>query len=147
MTEVNRRARRGRRLALVGAIVLLVACLLPWYTFAGALPADPRHAWDGSGILALVAGLATLALLARNPARGVPRPPADPWIAYPLLAAVAVLAVAIWPFAFVDAPRGLLPDRAPGYLAGIVGAALLAAAAIGTPRRGSPPLTRDTANR
>ena len=48
----------GRRLAFLGAIVLLVGCLLPWYTVGGegGLPATVYRAFDGPGIAVVRGG-------------------------------------------------------------------------------------------
>ena len=62
----------GRRLALIGAIVLVVGCLLPWYTVGGngGLPELAMRAFDGTGIALFLAALATLALIALPYAAG-----------------------------------------------------------------------------
>jgi hypothetical protein len=62
----------GRRLAMIGAIVLIVGCLLPWYTVGGdgGLPQLTMRAFDGTGIASFLAALATLALIALPYAAG-----------------------------------------------------------------------------
>ncbi len=120
---------RGRRLAAAAAVVILVASVLPWYTFVGDLPMFPFRAFDGSGFLAFIAALATLALVALPYA--VPDRPvtADRWLAYAILAGVALLGVLLWPVGFLDQPAGLLPDRAVGFWLAAAGAAALVWAA------------------
>ena len=56
---------RGRQLAALAAIVIVVACLLPWWGVGGGdgLPALSGNAFEGSGILVFFAALAVIALL------------------------------------------------------------------------------------
>ena len=66
----------GRRLALLGAIVVIVGCLLPWYTVGGdgSLPPEVYRAFTyPQGLVVFLAGLGTLALVALPYAMG-PRP-------------------------------------------------------------------------
>ena len=66
----------GRRLALLGAIVVIVGCLLPWYTVGGdgGLPPEVYRAFTyPQGLVVFLAGLGTLALVALPYAMG-PRP-------------------------------------------------------------------------
>nr|MBA2255245.1 hypothetical protein [Chloroflexota bacterium] len=64
---MNRRVLgRGRALAAIGAIMTLVACVLPWYTTGGhplGLPATSVNAFDGPGILVFIAAIAIVALI------------------------------------------------------------------------------------
>ena len=120
---VRRSARvRGRRLAIVAAVLVLVGCLLPWYTWAGDLPLIAFRAFDGSGILTFIAALATLALVALPHALTDRAVSADRWLAYAIVAGLAALGVLLWPFGFLDQPAGLLPDRALGFWLSVVGA-------------------------
>jgi hypothetical protein len=80
----------GRTLAAVGAVVILVGCVLPWWQLAtpGGLPPLQGNGLEGSGILALLTGVATLLLVVLPYAVG-DRPTAiDRWEAYALLAIV-----------------------------------------------------------
>ena len=135
MTAGNRTSSRERTLAIVAAAIMLVSCLLPWYTFAGDLPASSFRAWDGSGILVFIAAVATLAVL------GFPAPgPRDRWeaqrpIVLGLLALIAILGVLLWPLGFLDRPSGLLPDRAPGLWVAAAGAVVMVLAAREAVRR------------
>lgn len=120
---------RGRTLVVLAAVVMLVGCVLPWFTFAGDLPVTPYRAFDGSGILVFVAALAALALVALPYAAGDRPVAADRGLAYLLVALVALVGVVIWPIDLVgDYAAGLLPDRAPGWWIALGGLALFARA-------------------
>lgn len=56
---------RGRRLAAIAALIMLVGCVLPWWQFGGGgeLPLRSGNAFEGSGILVFFSALATLALV------------------------------------------------------------------------------------
>ena len=72
MTMHRRPLGRARRLAGIAAIVILVACFLPWFgtsTDAG-LPPLSGNAFAGSGVLVFFVGLAVIALLALPYAAG-----------------------------------------------------------------------------
>jgi hypothetical protein len=123
---------RGRLLALVGATIMLVACLLPWFAIGGDgdLPTLEQRAFDGSGILVFLAALLIIALVALPYATG-DRPVAiDAWPIYLLLLAVAVVGLVLWPFLGdrLEFPSGMLPTVAPGYWLAIVGVLVYARA-------------------
>ncbi|HEU4672957.1 MAG TPA: hypothetical protein VFS32_08670 [Candidatus Limnocylindrales bacterium] len=124
---------RGRLLASLGAIVILVGSALPWYSTgggAGELPARTLHAFDGSGFLSFVAALGLLALVAL-PYAAVDRPVAvDRWLSFALLALLAFVGVLLWPVNLLgDLAAGLLPDRAYGYWIAVVGVLMVCRAA------------------
>jgi len=125
----RRELGRGRIVAALGAIVILVGCvpLLAWYRLGGeqGLPPITYSAFDGTGLLTFLAALATLALVTLPYASD--RPVAiDRAIAYALLALLAFAGIALWlPQVFADL-SGLLPDRAPGWWVALVGAIVLA---------------------
>jgi len=56
---------RGRQLAALAAIVIVIACILPWWGVGGGdgLPALGGNAFQGSGILVFFVALAVIALL------------------------------------------------------------------------------------
>ena len=132
-----------RRLAALAAVVMLVGCLLPWFAWSGDLPSVPRAGWEGSGALVALAAVAVLALLAlpwatrdtpaAATADGDPRRSASvldgplPWI---FLVGLAIVGLVVWPTSWLDAPEGLLPQRAPGLYVAIVGTVLLAVATL-----------------
>lgn len=123
---------RGRTLGIVGAIVMLVGCVLPWYAVGGGsdLPMRQLNAFSGSGILVFIAALATLAVVALPYAAG-DRPVAiDRWPAYVLFAVAAWVGIVYWALSLVgDTAAGLFPDRAPGLLIAVVGTVALSRAA------------------
>ena len=124
---------RGRILAIAGAVVLLVGAFLPWYTLGGTgeLPGVVFHGFrDGSGILAFLAALGTLALVTLPYAAGERPVGVDRGLGYALLAALAFAGVLLWIPTVLDAPEGLLPDRALGYWVTIGGAVILGRAAF-----------------
>jgi hypothetical protein len=128
--RAGRLTGRGRALAALGAAVMLVACLLPWYRLVSDLPTVELHAFDGPGILAFIGAVATLALLAFRWARvGTDAPAIDRPIAFALFAGVALLGVVLWSLGLLDEPRALLPDRAPGLWLALVAAIILVVAA------------------
>jgi hypothetical protein len=121
----------GRRLALLGAIVVVIGSLLPWYALGGdgGLPPQVFRAFDGTGILAFLAGLATLALIALPYAAGERPLAVDRGLAFGMLAVLALLGLVLWIPNVLEAPQGLLPDRAYGFWISVVGAIILARAA------------------
>jgi hypothetical protein len=123
---------RGRTLAIVSALVMLVGCVLPWYSVGGGvdLPTRQFTAFGGSGILVFLAALATIALVALPYAAGDQPVGADRWLAYLLFAVAAWVGLVIWPLDLVGTfAQGLLPDRAPGFWVALIGAIALTRAA------------------
>jgi hypothetical protein len=124
---------RGRQLAAVSAVVLLVGSVLPWWTVGGAdgLPPISGNAFEASGILVFLAALATLALVTLPFASE--RPIAlDRWPAYLAVLGLAVLGYLLRVGGLiVEGPlASLRPDRAPGLYVVAVGLAGLARAAF-----------------
>ena len=125
----------GRRLAVIGAIVTIVGCLLPWYVWGNGsdgLPTIVVRAFDSTGIISLVAAIATLALITLPYA--TERPVAiDRGIFFWILAIAAILGVGLMPVTtpgVLGAPEGLLPNVAYGWWITVVGAIMLARAAF-----------------
>ncbi len=103
-------------LAAVAALIVLIGCLLPWYATGGGsdLPLRELRAFDGSGILSFLAGLATLALVTLPYAAGDHPVSIDRPLAYTFVVVVALLGIVLWVPSVIDGPvGGLLPDRAP----------------------------------
>jgi hypothetical protein len=121
----------GRRLAFIGAFVLLVGCLLPWYTVGGdgGLAPVVYRSFDGSGIASFLAALATIALIALPYAAGDRPLGIDRGLSFGLLALVALAGVLLWVPGVLEAPEGLLPDRAYGFWIAAVGSLLMVRAA------------------
>ena len=86
---------RARILASIAAAVVIVGCLLPWWTTGGrdALPAMSGNAFEGSGIVVFVVAVATLALVTLPYAMGDKPTSVDGWFSYLLLVIVAWLAL------------------------------------------------------
>jgi hypothetical protein len=122
---------RGRWMATASAVVLLIGCVLPWFTAGGRvgdLGAITGNAFDGSGILVFLVALATLALVTLPYAAGDRPVGMDRWPPYLILLVVGVIGVL---FRAVDLwNRGVLglPDRSPGLWLVGVGLLLLARA-------------------
>jgi len=116
---------------LIGAIVLLVGCLLPWYTVGGDGGLTPvvYRAFDGSGIASFLAALATIALVALPYAAGERPMAVDRGLAFLLLALLALAGVILWVPGLLEAPEGFLPDRAYGYWIAVVGTVMMLRAA------------------
>jgi hypothetical protein len=124
----------GRRLALLGAIVVVIGSILPWYGLGGEegqLTAFTLTGFDGSGILAFFAGLGTLALIALPYASGERPVAIDRGLAFGVLAVIALVGVVLWiPLnGILEAPEGLLPNRAYGFWITALGTIMLARAA------------------
>jgi hypothetical protein len=125
MTLHRRPLGRGRFVAGVSAVLMLVGSALPWFRAGGSdgIPAIVGNAFAGPGILVFLSALATLALVALPFAAG-DRPVAiDRWWAYGAIAAVAAVALLVRIAGIASEAGGLatmLPDRAPGlWLTGL----------------------------
>ena len=66
MTMHRRPLGQGRTLAAVAGVVIILGSFLPWWQVGGGdgLPLVSGNAFDGSGILVFLVGVATLALVA-----------------------------------------------------------------------------------
>jgi hypothetical protein len=119
-------------MALVAGVLLVVGSVLPWYQVGGegGLPVIVYRAFDGSGFMSFLAGLATLALIALPYAMGDRPTPIDRGVSFAILAVVAILGVVLWiPNVAADV-SGMLPTRSYGFWMTAVGAVLLARAAF-----------------
>jgi hypothetical protein len=89
MTTHRRTVPRSRILAAVGAIVMLVGCVLPWWTVGGVdgLPVRSGNAFASYGILVFATAIATLALVTLPYASTRPVS-ADRWLTYAVIAAI-----------------------------------------------------------
>ena len=126
----------GRTLAAVGGVLVLVGCFLPWWKIEqlGGLPPLMGSALEGAGIIVLLAGVATLLLVALPYAVG-DRPTAiDRWEAYAALAIVGwvgfawrtVQLLGLGAFRF-DQPVQVFTN-APGLWLAAIGLAILSRA-------------------
>jgi hypothetical protein len=127
----------GRTLAAVGAIVILVGCVLPWWQLAqpgGGLPPLTGNGLEASGILALLAGILTLLLVALPYAVGDRPTPIDRWEVFALLAVIGWIGLGwriadllgLGAFRFAD-PMGMFTNGPGLWLTGI-GLAILSRA-------------------
>lgn len=119
MSMHRRSLGRGRWVAGIASIALLVGCVLPWYTAGGGtgIPAISGNAFEGPGIVCFLVALATLALIALPYAAGDVPVSIDRWQSYAVLAAVGLAAFGVRVLQLVTSPAGpgsLTPDRALG---------------------------------
>lgn len=119
---------QGRTLAALGAIIVVVGCVLPWWRLEpeGGLPPLTGNAFEGSGILVFLAGVVTLALVALPYAVGDRPTSVDRWLSYGLLATLGWFGLA-WrivdlamtgAFQF-DEPTDVVLDGPGIWLAGV----------------------------
>jgi hypothetical protein len=136
MTMHRRPIGRGRILAVLGALVILVGCVLPWWTVGGRpgeITALSGNAFESTGILVFVAALATIALVTLPYTRDRPVP-ADRWQAYGLIALLGWLGFGYRivdlllsrAFSFAEPVEAL--TRSPGIWVTLIGLLILARA-------------------
>jgi hypothetical protein len=96
VTMHRRPLGQGRTMAAIGGIVILVGCLLPWWRVGGGdgLPVVSGNAFEGTGILVFLVGVATLFLVALPYAVGDRPTGLDRWLSFALLAVVGWLGLA-----------------------------------------------------
>jgi hypothetical protein len=139
MSLHRRSLGRGRWVATVSAILIVVGCALPWFRAGGAegIPALEGNGFFGPGILAFLAALATLALVTLPYAMGDRPVAVDRWWVYAALAVIAALGLLLRSVGIALDSGGfgtMLPDRAPGVwlaAAGVVGLAFATAELYG----------------
>ncbi len=123
----------GRRLAAIGALIVVTGCLLPWFTVGGdgGLPREVYRAFNYfPGVVTFLAGMGTLALVVLPYAAGERPVGIDRGLSFGILAIAALGGIALWLPPVLAAPEGLLPDRAYGLWIAAVGAILMARAAF-----------------
>lgn len=93
MTMHRRPLGQGRTMAAIAGVVILVGCFLPWWRVGGGdgLPLVQGNAFEGSGIVVFLVGVATLFLVALPYAVGDRPTGLDRWLSYALLAAIGWL--------------------------------------------------------
>jgi hypothetical protein len=124
---------RGRMLAVVAALVMLVGCFLPWWTFGGRegdLSSLSGNAFEGAGILVFLSALAVIALVALPYAEGdrpvgINRP-----LSFVVVAAVGWIGFLVRLFGLISVGTWSIPDRLPqlGIWVVLVGLVLLSRA-------------------
>jgi hypothetical protein len=120
---------RGRRLAAIAALILFVACFLPWWKIdcAGCLPATSGNAFAGAGILVFFAALATIALVTLPYATD--RPVAiDRGSSYLAIAAIGWIGLGLRAFDLFTIGALGLPNTAPGLWLAALGLIILSRA-------------------
>jgi hypothetical protein len=88
---------RGRTLATVAGLAIVIGCVLPWWTVGGTsgIPAVSGNGLEGSGILVFLCGIVALALVALPYAAGDRPLGLDRWLSFAMLAVVGWLAFAV----------------------------------------------------
>ena len=83
-------------MAAIGGVVIVLGCFLPWWRVGGGegLPVVSGNAFEGSGIVVFLVGVATLFLVALPYAIGDRPTGLDRWVSYAILAAVGWLGLA-----------------------------------------------------
>ena len=120
---------RARLLAVLSAAIVVVGCVLPWWTRGGldSIPAISGNAFEGSGILVFIVAMAIVALVTLPYAAGDRPIGVDSWLSYLILAIVAWLGLAVrvadlgFQGAFVFREAAELITRGPGLVVVIVG--------------------------
>jgi len=121
---------RGRMLAALAAIVILVGCFLPWWQVGGgdSLPAMSENAFSGSGIVVVLAALGTIALVTLPYATDRPVG-LDRALSYLILVALGWIGLVIRFAGLATVNVGaILPDRAPGIWLAALGLVVLSRA-------------------
>jgi hypothetical protein len=122
---------RGRRLAALASVIVILACLLPWWQFGGGsgeLSKLQGTAFEGSSILVFLAALATIALLALPYAAGDRPVGIDRTLSYGVVAIVGWLGLIIRAIDLATKGALALPDRAPGLWLAALGLIVLSRA-------------------
>ena len=88
---------RGRTLATVAGLVIVLGCILPWWTVGGTpgITAVSGNGLEDIGIVVFLCGIVTLALIALPYAAGDRPLGLDRWLSFAMLAIVGWLAFAI----------------------------------------------------
>ena len=106
---------RGRLLIGLGAIVVLLGALPPWWTVGGTVTQQVTgKAFQGTGIVVFVAAVALLALLVLPYATRTGESRLDRPASYVLLAGVAIASFLLRVLEINGTVALSLPDRAPG---------------------------------
>ena len=130
MSLRRRPVGRGRMLAVLGAGVIVVGCVLPWFR-AGSpeleLPPIVGNAFNGASILVFLIALATPALVTLPYASERPIS-VDRWWAFAALAVIGWVGLALRVADIVINSGGfatVTPDRGPGLWITVVGLIML----------------------
>jgi hypothetical protein len=137
MTMHRRPLGRGRSMAALGGVLMVVGSVLQWWQVGGTpgLTAESGNGLAGSGILVFLVGIATLVLVVLPYAAGDRPVGLDRWLTFAILAAAGWIGFAwrvvelllVGAFQF-NAPAQVLTNG-PGLWISAIGLALLARAA------------------
>ena len=96
MTMHRRPLGRGRVLATVAGILLVIGCALPWWQVGGTPGITERsgNGFAGSGILVFLIGIIALALVALPYAAGDRPVGLDRWLSFAILTAAGWIGLA-----------------------------------------------------
>ena len=122
---------RGRMLAAIAAIVIVLGCFMPWWQVGGgdSLPPMSENGFSGSGILVVLSALGTIALVTLPYASDRPVG-IDRALSYVFLVAIGWIGLAIRLFEHATVNVGaVMPDRAPGIWLTAIGLVILSRAA------------------
>ncbi|HEY7131480.1 MAG TPA: hypothetical protein VH440_04470 [Candidatus Limnocylindrales bacterium] len=129
---MHRRPLGGaRRLAGLAAIVIIVACLLPWFQTSSdaGLPPLSGNAFSGSGVVVFFVALGVIALLALPYAAGDTPVSLDRPLSFLILTVLGWIALAIRAIDLaLTNPEVLFPTRAYGMWLAALGLVLLSRA-------------------
>ena len=136
MTMHRRPLGRGRWMAALGGVLMVVGSVLPWWQVGGTpgITAESGNGLAGSGILVFLVGIATLALVALPYAAGDRPVGLDRWLTFAILAAAGWIGFA-WRVvelflvgAFQFSTPAQVVTNGPGLWVSGIGLALLARA-------------------
>jgi hypothetical protein len=131
MTMHRRPLGGARRLAGIAAILIIVACLLPWFQTSNdaGLPPLSGNAFSGSGIVVFFVALGVIALLALPYAAGDTPVSIDRPLSFLILTVLGWIALAIRAIDLaLTNPEVLFPTRAYGLWLAALGLILLSRA-------------------
>jgi hypothetical protein len=118
---------RGRLLAAIGSVVILVGSFLPWYTVGGeALPAESANAFEGAGIIVFVVAILNLALVVLPFAAGDQPMAIDRATSFLALLGLGVIGLAVRAIQLYPENALGLPDDALGLWVAGIGLAITA---------------------
>ena len=137
MTLHRRPLGRGRWMAALGGVLMVVGSVLPWWQVGGTpgITAQSGNGLAGSGILVFLVGIATLALVALPYAAGDRPLGIDRWLTFAILAVAGWIGFAwrvveLWLVgAFQFSSPAQVVTNGPGLWLAAIGLALLARAA------------------
>jgi hypothetical protein len=136
MTMHRRPLGRGRTLAALGSVLMVVGCVLPWWQVGGSpgITARSGSGLEGSAILVFLVGIATLALVVLPYAAGDRPVGLDRWLSFAILSVVGWIGFGwrIVELAMIGAFQFGTPSQiltnGPGLWLAAVGLAILARA-------------------